>query len=78
MTNLSHEAQSILTAMRNGWESRMTDKNGSWGSVYLDNFRPKGMSVTSFRSYLAVLSKAGLYQVYEGEHWGYVKLEGEG
>ncbi len=76
MTKLSPKAESILTEMRNGYESNMTDKDGAeWGSVYLDNFRPKGMSVTSFRSYLRALSDAGFYRVYDGYAFGYVRLD---
>ena len=57
------KAEAILSAMRGGYEGESVDANGVKGSsVYLDNFRPKGMSVNSFRSYLKVLSEAGFYK----------------
>jgi len=72
---LSTQAAQILAAMRNGYEGTSEHKGATWGSVYLDNFRPKGMSVTSFRAYLRALSDAGFYRVYDGECWGWIKLE---
>ena len=75
MTTISPKARNILSDMRGGYEGTSTDADGTqWGSVYLDNFRPKGMSVTSFRAYLRVLSDAGEYKVYDGENWGWVHL----
>jgi len=50
------------------------DKSAEWSLVYLDNAVPTGMSVTSFRSCLAVLSKRGLYKVEDSWAWGNVKL----
>lgn len=71
MTNLSNEAQTVLNALRNGSEG--WSKSEAWGEVYLDNVRPAGMTDKTFRAYLAVLSKAGLYKVVDGYAWGKVK-----
>lgn len=74
---LSPEATAIYEAMlANDEGTTRTKKDGTkWASVYLDNARPKGMSVTSFRSYLRVLADAGKYEVYDGQHFGWVRLK---
>jgi hypothetical protein len=61
----------VLHALR----SKAEYAEGDWGTVYLDNARPSGMSDKSFRSYLAALSKEGLYKVVDGYAWGSVRME---
>lgn len=61
----------VLEALRANVEYSDDDV---WGTVYLDNARPSGMSEKSFRSYLAALSKDGLYKVIDGYAWGAVRL----
>lgn len=67
------ESTKVLTALREASES---DDGEGWRMVYLDNARPAGMSVNSFRSYLAKLSQHGLYRVVDGYAWGSVRTEG--
>jgi hypothetical protein len=67
----------VLQALRDNYESTMTFADGvKWGSVYLDNARPEGMSDKSFRSCLSSLSAAGQYKPQGDDCFGYVKLEG--
>ena len=70
---LSQDAQIVLKNLRDAAESDITDKNGVvWLCVYLDNAR-KGMEKNKFRAQLAVLAKAGLYRVIDGENFGDVR-----
>lgn len=47
---------------------------GEWCDVYLDNARPNSVSEKSFRSFLAVLSKRGVYKPIDGYAWGAVLM----
>lgn len=74
--NLSTETTTVLNNLRKHIECEITAKDGSkWGSVYLDNGKPDGMSDKTFRAILATLSKAGYYKVVDGYAFGDVKLE---
>jgi hypothetical protein len=66
------KSDQVLASLRASTESH-TDE---WGMVYLDNARARlaGMSDKSFRSYLARLSRDGLYKPVDGYAWGEVKL----
>lgn len=46
--------------------------DATWWTVYLDNARLPDMSKASFQAYLAVLSKAGLYEIEDSYAFGYV------
>lgn len=72
-TALSPKTAEVLAALRAHTEDRPVAP-GTWGMIYLDNARPADMSDKSFRSHLAVLSKAGLYKVVDGWAWGQVKM----
>jgi hypothetical protein len=69
--SLTENSSLVLSGLRGNVEHHL---EGGWGSVYLDNARPAGMSETSFRSHLAVLSKAGLYRPVDGYAFGEVKV----
>ena len=68
----------VLTALRNNWESTSTINDEKWGSVYLDNARPDGMSNRTFGAVLGSLAKAGVYKHMQddrgGVFFGLVKL----
>lgn len=49
-----------------------TSHDAAWWSVYLDNARPSNMNQATFRAYLSVLSKAGLYDSDDRFATGYV------
>jgi len=70
MINLSLEAQTVLSRLRNHMEGN-ADKDG-FVMIYLDNAR-YGMPAKTFRAYLKVLAEAGLYRVVDGYAWGEVK-----
>lgn len=61
----------VLSNLRKSAE----DHSADWSEVYLDNAVPVGMSDKSFRSTLAILSKAGFYKVIDGYAWGKVKMK---
>ncbi len=65
-----------LESLRSNVESTMNLRNrdGKWGSVYLDNAVLPGQSVTQFRSHLSALSKRGEYIVLDGYAFGAAKL----
>lgn len=77
MTTLNDNAQKVLSNLRANTESTETRDGVVWGSVYLDNARPSGMSDKVFRAALSQLAKAGLYKVIDGYAFGDVRLEGE-
>jgi hypothetical protein len=65
----------VLEALLAEVESVSTCADGTkWGQVYLDNARPEGISVRSFRSCLAALSAKGLYQSQGDDCFGDVRL----
>ena len=70
--SIGPQTTQVLQALRKNSES---DNGDGWGTVYLDNARPSGMSVTSFRSYLVKLSQHGLYRPQDGYAFGSVKME---
>lgn len=79
---ISAKAQMVLTFLRDHAESDSQHEDGSWwGGVYLGNARhaaeKAGITPKSFTGYLSSLTKAGLYEKYDGDdaYWGYVKLE---
>jgi hypothetical protein len=74
MTNLSNQAAEILANLRKSVESTETRADGEWGSVYLDNARPDGVSNRSFAGYLSALENAGLYESQGDDFFGLVKL----
>lgn len=71
------EIATVLASLRRNKEYTEEFKGIEWGMVYLDNARPAGMSDKSFRSYLAALSKKGLYEVEDGFAWGRVRMDGD-
>jgi len=72
---MANNKDRVLEGLRANVENYSTTADGSrWGCVYLDNARPSGMSVASFRSCLAQLSKEGLYKVVDGYAFGDVKV----
>ena len=70
---MSPKAKEVLEALCQKAEGNSFD--GNWRTVYLDNARPLllGMSDKSFRSYLAVLSKAGFYRTQDEFAFGSVR-----
>lgn len=70
--SLSPKAKEVLEALCQRAEGF---SDGEWRTVYLDNARPllPGMSDKSFRSYLAVLSKAGFYSPQDEFAFGSVR-----
>jgi hypothetical protein len=70
MTDLTAEARNVWQSLVDNCEGNPSDK---WVHVYLDNAKPDGMSQTTFRAYLATLSKAGVYKPIDGYAWGDVK-----
>lgn len=70
---LSPKAKEVLEALCQRAEGFSFD--GDWRTIYLDNARPllPGMSDKSFRSYLAVLSKAGFYRPQDEFAFGSVR-----
>jgi hypothetical protein len=74
--DLSPTSKQVLEALCEAAEGE--SYNGDWRDVYLDNAYAKlkdAMSVKSFRSHLASLSKAGFYKVVDGYAFGAVKDE---
>jgi hypothetical protein len=61
----------VLESLR----KHVENSQDGWGTVYLDNAKPDGMSSKSFRAYLSQLSKAGLYKPEDEFAFGSVKLE---
>jgi hypothetical protein len=71
---MANNSDRVLESLRAKVEDVREAADGTrWGMVYLDN-AIGGMSVTSFRSCLAQLSKQGLYRVVDGYAFGEVKL----
>lgn len=71
---LSTGSKQVLENLRFHVEST----HGEFGSVYLDNARPSGMSPHAFAGHLSALAAAGLYRAYDDEgYFGEVKLADE-
>lgn len=70
--NLTPKAKEVLEVLCQCAEGPSRDE---WRDVYLDNAfgRIPEISQKSFRSYLAVLSKAGFYRPIDGYAWGEVR-----
>jgi hypothetical protein len=64
----------VLNALRFYQEGEQTFKSGVYGSVYLDNARPVGMSARSFAGVLSSLERKGLYKSQGDDCFGYVKM----
>lgn len=72
---ISDSAAIVLGALRRSAEQPVTDADGArWGSVYLDNAKPAGMSTQAFHGYLSALQTAGLYKPQDGWAFGDVRL----
>jgi len=71
----SESQKLVLAALRSNTEG--SGGREGWKDVYLDNARPPGMSVTSFRSQLSALAKRGLYKPIDGWAFGEVKMTGD-
>lgn len=74
MPELTSKAKEVLEAPCQAAEGV---SEGEWRNVYLDNALAElpGMSPTTFRRYLSVLSTAGYYKVVDGYAWGDVRDE---
>lgn len=72
---MTNQTETVLVALRACRENVERRNDGSvWADIYLDNARPDGMSIYTFRACLSELSKLGLYEVMDGKHFGLVKL----
>ena len=60
----------VLENLRKYIES---DYDANFGTVYLDNARPKGVNDKQFRACLSALSKKGLYKPIDGLAFGAVR-----
>lgn len=70
----------VFESMRLGYESESSHTDGVWGTVYIDNFRPKDMTRRQYAGTLSALEKAGFYKPYSGDAahegaWGYIRLD---
>lgn len=63
----------VLAALRANIEAYEYDDQ-AWGSVYLDNARPDGMSNRSFAGILSSLCAKGFYRSQDDDCFGYVKM----
>lgn len=75
--NLSLQAATLLSSLRSNVESGYGPDG--FGTIYLDNSRPEGVSKHTFAGLLSALEGAGLYRPctepeYRG-FWGEVKQE---
>lgn len=61
--NLTPKMKLVLESLRRAHES---EYRAGWGSVYLDNAKPKEMSRRSYAGVLSALEKAGLYMPNTG------------
>lgn len=57
-------AETILASLRHEYESTETFKGEEWGTVYLDNVRPAGITAHQFAGFLSALEAKGLYRPY--------------
>jgi hypothetical protein len=72
---LSTPALEVFDALQRSAESRDIHEDGTvWGSVYLDNARPAGMSPRSFAGILGRLQKAELYRRQDDRFFGFIRL----
>ena len=71
---LSPEARRVYDNLVEKAEQTTDDVKGdaTWWTVYLDNARLSDMPRATFQAHLAVLSKAGLYEVEDSYAFGYV------
>jgi hypothetical protein len=73
---MNDKTQTILAALRSAVESIETEgDHGRWGSVYLDNIIPNGMSRHSFAGHLSALQSYGLYRSQGDDCFGLVRLD---
>jgi hypothetical protein len=76
---LSSKALEVLASLRAHVEGSYVEggstRPGKWGSVYLDNARPKGMSARSFAGYLSALEREGLYRSQGDKCFGDVQQD---
>ena len=76
MSNLSITSRMILALLRNNHESTTTelDTGKVWGTVCLDNARPKGFDKHKFAGHLSALEAKGFYKS-EDQYFGEVLLK---
>jgi hypothetical protein len=76
---MTPKTHTVLTNLRSSAESIETRNDHSrWGSVYLDNAIPAGMSRRAFAGHLSALQTKGLYQPQGDDCFGYVCFQPEG
>jgi hypothetical protein len=72
---MTNTAALILAALLAEKEATSTDADGSvWGTVYLDNARPRDLSRHEFAGHLSALKGAGVYRQTSDPAFGEVKL----
>lgn len=71
---LSPEARRVYDSLveKAEYTTDNTKDDATWWGVYLDNAHLSDMPRASFQAYLAVLSKAGLYEIEDNYAFGYV------
>lgn len=73
---LSQTSETILKNLRRSVEGAELSADGKiWGSVYLDNAVPEGMSKPSFAGHLGALAEAGFYRPQGDGCFGLVLIE---
>lgn len=71
---LTEMEQQALKALRENEENIEVHQGQNWGSVYLDNAKPRNWSGKTWSGVLSSLSQKGLYREDDGYAFGLVKM----